>query len=164
MKTLERLFGILLHVLRWICLGMVLGMSVLVVFSVFFRYALNDPIVWSDEVIMLMLLSLTYLGAALAASQRGHISVELLESIIKKQGESALKKMRLIQDLVIVVVLGVIAVYAFKIARFSQDQQTDVMLLSYFWVYFILCVGMLFMILMIFKRICEDWHFGKPNQ
>jgi len=163
MKILERLFNILLWMLRWICLSLVLGMAVLVVFNVFYRYVLNDPIVWSDEIIMLMLLSLTYLGAALAASQRGHISVELLESLVKKQGETALKKLRLIQDLVIVAVLGVISLYAFKIARFSQDQQTDVMLLSYFWVYFILCLGMIFMILMIFKRIYEDWYPGETN-
>ena len=142
---------------------MVLGMSVMVVIKVFYRYALNNPIVWSDEVIMLMLLSLTYLGAALAASTRSHISVELLESLVKKQGETPLKILRFIQDLVIVAILGVVALYAFKIARFSQDQQTDTMLLSYFWVYFILCVGMIFMILMVFKRICEDWHSEESN-
>ncbi|MDH4266071.1 MAG: TRAP transporter small permease subunit [Deltaproteobacteria bacterium] len=158
MKRLQVFLQALALCLRWICLGLVIGMAILVFFKVFFRYVLNDPIVWSDEVIMLMLLSLTYLGAALAAGQRKHINVDMLEALIARWGTVAVRRLRLILDVIVLIVLAVIVFYGFKISIFSRDQSTDVMMLSYLWVYLIMTVGLIFMVLMIGKRISED-HF-----
>lgn len=156
MKTLDTFFRSLVVILRWLCMSLVLGLAVLVFFKVFFRYVLNNPIVWSDEVIMLMLLSLTYLGAALAAHRRSHINVELLEVVVAKRNPAAIKIIRLINDVVTMAVLVIISFFGFKISLFSRDQETDILLLSYFWVYIILPIGLVFMVLMMFKRILDD--------
>jgi TRAP-type C4-dicarboxylate transport system permease small subunit len=156
MKTMESFLRALVVVLRWLCMSLVLGLAVLVFFKVFFRYVLNNPIVWSDEAIMLMLLGLTYLGAALAAHRRSHINVDLLETVLAKRKPTAVGTIRLVSDLLTMAILSVITFFGVKISLFSSDQQTDVLLLSYFWVYIILPIGLIFIILMMFKRILDE--------
>ncbi len=163
MRALKIFFDIATVVLRWLCLTLIMGLAALVTAKVFFRYVLNSPLVWSDEVIMLVLLALTYLGAALAANRRAHINVEIMESLLIKWGKTPLKVYHLLQDLFIVVILTVIIIYGVKISFFSQDQETDILLISYFWVYILLPASLLFMIIMILKRIFEDWFFTSPQ-
>jgi len=47
--------------------------------------------------------------------------------------------------------------FGVKLSLYSRDQQTDILLLSYFWIYIVLPIGLLFMILMIIKKIMEEW-------
>lgn len=157
MQVATSFFNLLTNFLRGICLILVIGLPVTVFFKVFFRYVVGSPLVWSNEVIMLMLLTLTYFGAALAAHNRSHISVEILESIIKKYGEKPLRIYHLALDVVFLSVLSVILYYGVRISFYSSDQVTDILMISYFWVYLILPIGLLFTILMIFKRIFEEW-------
>jgi TRAP-type C4-dicarboxylate transport system permease small subunit len=157
MKTLDSFFKGLSLALRWLCLILMVGMSLMVFLKVIFRYVIQNPIVWSDEAIMLTLLSLTYFGAALAAENRGHINVDLLESVLAKLSPKALRAWRLILDVVTLTVLGIVTVFGFKICLFSRDQVTDVIMLSYFWVYLILPVGLFVFILMILKRLYHEW-------
>lgn len=157
MKNIFRFFNLLTELLQGICLVLVLALPVTVFFKVFFRYVVGSPLVWSDEVIMLMLLTLTYFGAALAAHNRSHVNVEILESLIKGRSERALRIYHVVLDSVFLVVLSVIVYFGIRISFYSSDQVTDIMMISYFWVYSILPLGLLFMILMILKRIYEDW-------
>jgi TRAP-type C4-dicarboxylate transport system permease small subunit len=163
MRALKIFFDIATVVLRWLCLTLIMGLAALVTAKVFFRYVLNSPLVWSDEIIMLILLALTYLGAALAANHRAHINVEIMETLLMKWGKTPLKVYHLLQDLFIVVTLSAISLYGIQISFFSRDQETDILLLSYFWVYILLPAGLLFMIIMILKRIFEDWFFTSPE-
>ena len=157
MKLLDSFLNCLAGLLKALCALLVIGLPVTVFLKVFFRYVVGSPLVWSDEVIMLMLLSLTYLGSALAAHSRAHITVEILESIIRKKGPKALKIYHLILDIVFISVLLIIIYFGVKICCFSADQVTDILMISYFWIYSILPLGLLFMVLMILKRIVEEW-------
>lgn len=157
MKVLEVFFHRVTVFLRWICVALILGMSLTVIVSVFFRYVLNNPLVWSEEVIRMQLVAMTYFGAALAAYQRGHINVELLENWLGSFSPQVLKIYRLLMDLCVLGVLLVVIDQGVKIAFFSQDQQTDILLISYFWVYIIMPVSLIFMVIMLLRRIYEDW-------
>jgi len=157
MKALDIFFSGLSLAVRWICLILMVGMSLMVFLKVLFRYVIQNPIVWSDEAIMLILLNLTYFGAALAAETRSHINVDLIDTVLEKMSPTALRIWRLILDVATLTVLGIVTVYGFKISRFSRDQVTDVIMLSYFWVYIILPIGLVVFILMILKRLYCEW-------
>ena len=165
MKTLDSFLNGLASLLKALCALLVIGLPVTVFLKVFFRYVVESPLIWSDEVIMLMLLSLTYLGSALAVHSRSHITVEILESLIAKKGQKALRIYHLILDIVFISVLLIIIYFGIKICCFSADQVTDVLMISYFWIYSILPIGLLFMVLMILKRTLEDWApMGMSNE
>lgn len=61
----------------------------LIVFStsigVLFRYGLDSPLTWSNEVGMLSLLWLTFMGAAFLYREKGHIAVEMLSQSLPPQ-------------------------------------------------------------------------------
>ncbi len=56
---------------------LMIALAVLVAAAVVFR-KLNAPIIWYDEVAVILLAWITYYGAALAALKGGHISVSAL--------------------------------------------------------------------------------------
>ncbi len=156
MKIVSMAFNWVEAAARWLSMALIIGLSVMVFVKVLFRYVFDNPIVWSDEVIMLMLLALTYLGAAVAAYQHKHIYVELLESIVSRHSEKASGVLRTITSLVSISVLCVIVYFSFKIISFSSDQDTDILMLSYSWVYGITTVGIIFIVLLMLKGLFEE--------
>jgi TRAP-type C4-dicarboxylate transport system permease small subunit len=66
---LRRLLGRLLEL---VCTALMGGLAVVVVLAVVFRYT-GASLVWYDEVAAIMLVWLTYYGAALAALRRAHL-------------------------------------------------------------------------------------------
>jgi len=144
--------------LQYLCMGLIIGLTVVVFFKVFFRYVLNNPIIWSDEVIMLLMLSITYFGAALAAHKGSHINVELLEAMLEGKHPRIKKTLRRLNDIITIVILIIVMVFAVKLSIYSRDQQTDILFLSYFWIYIILPIGLLFMIIMIGKKLLGEWN------
>jgi len=63
------------RLLEWVA-GLILGAEFIVVFlGVFFRYVLNNPLVWSEEIARLLLVWLTFIGGAVAFYHKQHISV-----------------------------------------------------------------------------------------
>jgi TRAP-type transport system small permease protein len=155
--AINRFFRYLEVFLKVICLSLILSLALLTFVKVIFRYVLGSPIIWSDEIIVLMILVLTYFGAALAANERAHINVDLLESLFSKLGDLWLKIYHLILDIIFLFVMTIVIIYGIKISFFSLDQSTEILMISYFWVYLMLPLAVLFIMLMIFKRMWEEF-------
>ena len=158
MKKIDTIYQFLVNFLQWLCLGLVIGLTVMVFFKVFFRYVLNNPIVWSDEIIMILMLCLTYFGAALAAYRGGHINVEILESMLGGKKSRGGRILRRINDIITVLLLTIVSYFGVKLSLYSRDQQTDILLLSYFWIYIVLPIGLFFMVVLIIKKIIDEWE------
>ncbi|MDP1993547.1 MAG: TRAP transporter small permease [Syntrophales bacterium] len=147
------------RLLKQVCLALVIGLSVLVFCSVFFRYLLNSPIEWADEVVGFFILGLTYFGSAVACGRRSQIYVEILESALKGKPD-ALRGIRIVTDTVTVITLALMVFVGFQLCIDSRAQKTGILLLSYFWVYLFMPVGASFMILMMIKRLRMDLRKG----
>lgn len=59
--------------------GFLCLMTVLIIMQVFYRYALNDPLTWSEELARLCMIWLGFLGSAVALSRGTHIRIEGLD-------------------------------------------------------------------------------------
>lgn len=59
-------------------IGILGGMSVLVAVNVFFRFVLNASIYWGDEVALVLMVWLTFLGAAVSTREREHYQFKYL--------------------------------------------------------------------------------------
>ena len=64
--------------LRWVVAALVVAICVMVAAQVIYRYAVKEPIVWSEEFTTLCYQWLSYLGAALAVRYRAHYGVDFL--------------------------------------------------------------------------------------
>ena len=159
MGTFELFFEKVEHTLKWICTALVMGLAVLVFLSVLFRYLFNNPLEWADEVVGFFILGLTYFGSAVACGRRSQIYVEILEAALKKK-PGALRWVRTIIDGIVMIVLIVMVFVGFQLCVNCQTQKTGILVLSYFWVYMIMPVGVGFMVLMMIKRLIQDLRQG----
>ncbi len=57
---------------------LVLGMTVVVFISVFYRYVLNMPLSWSEEITRLMIVWLSFVGAYVAMRENKHIGFDVI--------------------------------------------------------------------------------------
>lgn len=64
--------------LRWVVAALVVTICVMVAAQVIYRYAVKEPIVWSEEFTTVCYQWLSYLGAALAVRYRAHYGVDFL--------------------------------------------------------------------------------------
>lgn len=72
-KAIDLLNDFIKHILN-----ILLFIMVIVVFAqVVIRYALNNPLAWSEEIARYILVWLTFLGAAYAMSKQAHVGVEV---------------------------------------------------------------------------------------
>jgi TRAP-type C4-dicarboxylate transport system permease small subunit len=58
--------------------GLLAAESALVLVGVFFRYALNNPLYWAEEAARLLLIWLSFIGAALAFQRGQHLAMDVV--------------------------------------------------------------------------------------
>ena len=84
--------------------GIILTLVVVIVVSVFlqvfFRYILQDPLSWTEELARSCLIWLTFLGSALAIRAKGHFVLEIVTSRLTG-------KKRLLWELALVIITAV---------------------------------------------------------
>ena len=72
---------------RWamyLAVACLLGIVVVVVGSVFWRYVLNDAPAWSEQVALILVINVAMFGAAAGVSDEGHIGMESLVGLLPK--------------------------------------------------------------------------------
>ncbi|MGP4105924.1 TRAP transporter small permease [Virgibacillus sp. L01] len=75
------------HLLNVIMLVLVAS----VFMQVIFRFAINSPLAWTEELARYSLVWLTFLGAAYAMSQKAHIGVEFFVNLLSGLGKKILQ-------------------------------------------------------------------------
>ncbi|MCX7786652.1 MAG: TRAP transporter small permease [Spirochaetes bacterium] len=97
---------------RWIdrCIDaflalLIIGMTMVVSISVFYRYVLNHPLSWSEEITRLMIVWLSFVGAYMAMRENKHIGFDLL---VSKFSSKAKTWIALLGQLLILVFLFVV--------------------------------------------------------
>lgn len=64
-----------------------LGIVVVVVGSVFWRYVLNDAPAWSEQVALLLVINVAMFGAAAGVRDEGHIGMESLTGLLPAKAQ-----------------------------------------------------------------------------
>jgi TRAP-type C4-dicarboxylate transport system permease small subunit len=81
MKRLEQGF----HAInRWMLIGMLAVMSVIIFCNVVLRYSTNESIEWAEEVSRHLMIWMTFIGAGPVLRYGGHIAVENLQDALPK--------------------------------------------------------------------------------
>jgi TRAP-type C4-dicarboxylate transport system permease small subunit len=73
---------------RWslyLAVAGLLGIVVVVICSVFWRYILNDAPTWSEQVALLLVITVAMFGAAAGVRDEGHIGMESLVGLLPKK-------------------------------------------------------------------------------
>ena len=109
-----------------------LAMFVGFILQVFFRYVVNLPLTWTNDVIVVGFVWTVLLGACFTMRGRKHVKFTL---IYDKFGPRAAALTRFAGNLIIVVTFAALVVPSYKYALFLGFQKTPVFRLSYTWVF-----------------------------
>jgi TRAP-type transport system small permease protein len=112
-------FRILEKVLRVAVAALVATIVVMVAAQVVFRYAVKEPIVWSEEFTTLCYQWLSYLGAALAVRYRAHYGVDF---VVRFLGPRSKRLLEWLEHVVVWLLAVFMVVYGWRIVESSAVQ------------------------------------------
>lgn len=126
---------------------------VLVLLAVVFRYFLNDPLVWTEEVIIIVFSWMLFLGLASGFRQRMHLRIDALLIVMPAAARSVLG---LLATTVTLATLGGLVWFGTSQSLSLADVQTPMMRISAAWAVTALPVGALLGCLHIVRHaVCD---------
>lgn len=128
---------------------------VVVFIGVVYRYLLNSPIGWIEEVARYALVWVTYIGSFLALRRSRHLSIDILA---KRLSPKAQKVLNVTAMLVVLPFCYVLIVFGFYYARVFMDQGTPYLDIPLGYIYFILpFIG----VLLTYELVVRMFHVLK---
>ena len=104
----------------WYAVASLVGAIVaLVSLQVLFRYALEAPLVWSEELTTLSYQWVSYLGAALAVRHRGHYGIDLM---VRNLSSTWRGRLRWVEHAVITVLGLFMVIFGLSLAASTAGQ------------------------------------------
>ena len=79
MTTVDHWLNLFVTVCINICLGVI---SFLVIMQVTFRFVINSPLPWPEELSRLVFIYLVFIGGAASSRSQTHISIDLLDNML----------------------------------------------------------------------------------
>lgn len=80
----------------WLVIAITFTISVVVVATVFARYVLNDSFSWAEELPGLLLMCLTFVGAAWLSRYNGHLAFDGLTSLLPRPWSQVVQTINLL--------------------------------------------------------------------
>ncbi len=90
---------------------------ILTIAQIFFRFALNSPLVWSEELVRLLVVWMTFIGAAVICWDGRHLSVDVVFTRLPAKVRRAL---RLLNCLIALCFLAFLVWYSIPIVELSM--------------------------------------------
>lgn len=126
MSVLERLSISCNRSIEGALLLLGLTMTAIVILQVFYRYALNHSLFWSEELARYLLVWLTFLGATVAYRRRMHPSIDVL---FKRLSRPARRRLRVLVHLLSLLFFSILIWYGSTFAYFVRLQTTPALAL-----------------------------------
>jgi TRAP-type C4-dicarboxylate transport system permease small subunit len=135
-----------LRVLIGCAFGLIVGLTIA---QVFFRFALDSPLIWSEELARLLLVWVTFTGAAVVAWDGTHLNV----SIVFTRLPDGLKNVvRWFNLLVALSFLSILVWFSIPLVRIENMADMGALGIPYGWVRLPATVGGALMIALILLR------------
>src|SRR4030042_3329311 len=91
MRAIVRAFDLLEKTIKVLMAALIAGMVVLIAMQVCFRYALNEPLAWTEEVARHLMIWSALLGAAGAYRRKGHLGMDILVMHLPRHWQRAVE-------------------------------------------------------------------------
>ena len=135
---------ILSNVVEWICLILMVALSIDLLLGVFSRYVLVKTFTWYDEIARGCFVWLTFLGAAVGVKRQAHFRLHIIVDRLTPRLRQATV---VILPLVVIIFAGVLIQQGLVFLEIGKFQQTPVMGLPKTWIYVAIPIGGALMIL-----------------
>lgn len=156
--AMTSVFRLMDRALNWILALLMAAMVVVIAAQVWYRFVLNDPLSWSEELGRYLFVWISFLGAAAGVRYQVHLGIDLLPKILPPK---TYRGVVILMNLLVQVFLVVIIYWGFKILGVIRFQTSPSMNLSMLYPYLAVPVGSIFM-LVNSLRISAAAAMGRP--
>ena len=132
------------NAVEWVCMVLMVVLSVDLLLGVFSRYVLVMTFTWYDEIARACFVWLTLLGAAVGVKRHAHFRLHLLVDRLPQRLQKALA---VLLPLVVMAFASVLIQQGLVFLELGRFQQTPVMGLPKTWIYVAIPIGGALMIL-----------------
>lgn len=101
-------------------MGLVAAIAVVIAASVFWRYALNDALSWSEEIAKYMMIWMVFTGAPIALRQGGHVAIEILPNLLPDRAR------QLLFGLVFLIIAALMVMLVYRGTTFAWNGRTQI--------------------------------------
>ncbi|WP_438764957.1 TRAP transporter small permease [Kushneria sp. TE3] len=108
------------------------------------RYFLNAPLAWAEEVLQLLLVWATFLGASALVRRNEHVLIDLFGERLPKPLERW--RERIFNVVMIMIAAGVMLYWGLELLPFAAFRSTPMLQIPYFWVYLVIPLSAVMML------------------
>lgn len=142
-------------ILRWVLTIMVLALTLLILGQIFWRYILEAPFVWSEELSLMLMTWITFLGSALLLMRNEHLGIDFL---VEKMPRS-LSRAALLLGQVLILTFCLCVIYgAWILMEQTYNSITPGLQISVAWQYGGAFVGGILMALVAIEQLVATLH------
>ncbi len=146
--------GIVAKVSIFFCYILLIAVTFIVGLAVFYRYVLNDPLQWAEEIARYLLIWLSLVAASVAIKERKHIN---LTTIVRHLPKRAFFTLEIILYIIIIVLITIVAKHSWlMVVTRSVRQFSPSMAISMLWVHSALPVGFCLIVVQSLFILLED--------
>jgi TRAP-type C4-dicarboxylate transport system permease small subunit len=136
-----------------VCLGLwVAAIVVITLAAVCWRYVVNAPIAWIEQVSNILFIWITFVGAAVLYRQKLHIGVDMFIDLLKGQAKTV---MFWVIELGNMLFVAVLLVYSLKLSIDVLPNTYGALDISPAWFYFSAPVACVMMLLYFLEKIVD---------
>ncbi len=139
-------------------LGLLIGAIVLITLAaVWWRYVINDPLSWTEQISRILFVWVTFLGAAVLYREKSHITIDMFLDMMPETLKSAMVWLIEIGVLLFIVVLFI---YGLKLSLDTLPQRFGALDISPASFYFAAPVSAALMMLFFIERLVDPSKRG----
>ena len=112
--------------------------------SVFCRYVLKMPLSWTEEVVLLCMVWVVFLGASMATKHKEHIIIDIVVSLAPRR---LAKGMEVVSLSLIIAVLALLVWQGIRLVEVTQDVETTALGIPTMYIYAAVPVSALLMLI-----------------
>ena len=149
LQRINSLLGKIETGLLCLIIAMMIGLAIL---EIVMRYGFKKNLLWKHLMLQNLTLWLCFLGAALASSERRHISIDVLSRILPK---NVMRFSSYIIDVLSLIVVGILAYYGFDFL--TEEQKSSATLIGsipLWWTKIIIPIGFVLIGIHLVLQIC----------
>lgn len=157
-STVRKFFRLLSGVEKYSLIVILVLMMLALMLQVFFRFVLNDPLLWSEEFARIMLIWLGLAGIGYGLKTDAHVKMEVF---FNRMPPLAKKVVSVMIYLIFIACAFFLFPYALDFCRDQAGIKSSSMPLTYDLVFASLCVGLVLLVLHSIEGILETiWEGG----
>jgi len=146
--------------LNWVLAIILTIMLVVVSAQVWYRFVLNDPLTWSEEVARYLFVWISFIGSAVGVRSHVHLGIDLIDKILSPRGRMI---MTLVVNLLIQIFLVIVIYWGIRILQVVHFQKSASLGIPMTYPYLAVPVGSSFMLL---NSLRNSWNaiFNPPKE